>query len=80
MQAALLGPRRPLSTPASTALEGLDWLGVASGSSRGFADFDGIQRRVSIPVAQIDLSPLRLPISPPGHSAQVYPGTIASGE
>ncbi|GAC1310919.1 MAG: hypothetical protein NVSMB10_18860 [Steroidobacteraceae bacterium] len=47
----LLGPRRPLSTPAS--LLGLDWLGVASGLPRGFADFGGIQRVVSGPAAQI---------------------------
>src|ERR1700677_2687250 len=37
-----LGPRRPLSTPASYAISALDWLGVASACARGFADFDGL--------------------------------------
>lgn len=48
-----LGPRRPLSTPAGANCGAPDWLGVAAGfRPRGFADFDGIQRGVSVPAAQ----------------------------
>src|SRR6266567_850175 len=66
----LLGPRRPLSTPASRIAS---WIGSALPrvfKPRGFAEFGGIQRAVSMPAAQFS-SPLRLPISPSGRGRSV---------
>ena len=64
-----LGPRRPLSTPAGC----LRHSGLARcclGTSRGFADFDGIQAERFRGCRSIFISPLRLPISPSGQARQ----------
>jgi len=64
-----LGPRRPLSTPAGC----LRHSGLARcclGTSRGFADFDGIQAERFRRCRSIFISPLRLPISPSGQARQ----------
>jgi hypothetical protein len=66
-----LGPRRPLSTPASV----LEHTGLARrclGSwARGFTDFDGLQTsRFRSRRSQYG-SPLRLPITSPGQGSSV---------
>jgi hypothetical protein len=73
-------PIEPLQVPAVHSLRlpvllgaAPDWFGVTSGSSPGDSPtLTGSGRAVSVPAAQMLSSPLRLPVSPPGHRGQVY--------
>jgi hypothetical protein len=49
-----------------------DWLGVAAGFPRGFADFDGIQQSVSAAAAQLFFKSVASTNFAIGASPQVY--------
>lgn len=63
---AALGARRLLSTPSRFFRSGLG-SALARNKSRAFAEFDGLHLWSFLRRAQMDSSPLCLPISPLGH-------------